>query len=55
VYSGGNNYREEVNMEHPLDGLGALFGGLGTLALGIAAIISAAKSKPRKKRKKKRR
>lgn len=40
-------------MDHPLEALGSFFGGLGTLAIGIAAIITA--RKPRKKRKRRKR
>lgn len=38
-------------MDHPLEALGSFFAGLGTLAIGIAAIITARKPKRKKKRK----
>lgn len=37
-------------MEHPLEALGTFFAGLGTLGLGIAAVIAALKPKRKKKR-----
>lgn len=40
-------------MDHPLEALGSFFTGLGTLALGIAAILAARKPRRKKKRRKK--
>lgn len=40
-------------MEHPLETLGSFFAGLGTFAIGIAAIITATKTKRKKKRRRK--
>lgn len=37
-------------MENPLEALGTFFAGLGTFALGVAAVITTLKPKRKKKR-----